>query len=268
VLRLAAICRRPTFWAEACAAAAWAALAAGTVLAWGGGGEAQGTAFTHGALWICTLGAGGASTASSHVVAASGGASLSAASLLAAAPMWALMSGAMMVPTATPGVRHVAVHSLYWRRRRATVEFLLAYLGVWLAFSVFVLGALTSWAPTRSPLALPASLAVAALWQLTPYKWRALRACHRPSPLPPRGWRATAGTVRFGLLNGSACLASCWAIMTAVALTGSPALLWMAAATVLICLEKLNLKPRATARRVAVLLTAAALAFAAAPFIA
>lgn len=263
-----AIRRRPTFWVEAAAAAAWAALAAGSVLAWGGGGAAQGAALTHGALWICTLGVGGASAASAHVTAASGGASVSAASLLAAAPMWALMSGAMMVPTAMPAVRHVAVHSLYWRRRRATVEFLLAYLAVWLAFSVLVLGLLTSWAPAQSQPALPIALAVAALWQLTPYKWRALRACHRPSRLPPRGWQATAGALRFGLLNGSACLASCWAIMTAVALTGSPALLWMAAATVLICLEKLNLKPRATARRVAILLAATTLAATAATLIA
>ena len=264
---LGAIRRRPTFWVEAAAAAAWAALAAGSVLAWGGGGATDGAAFAHGALWICTLGAQGASSASAHVGAASGGASLSAASLLAAAPMWALMAGAMMVPSALPAVRHVAVNSLYWRRRRAVVEFLLAYLGVWFAFSVFVLGALTLWAPAHSPIALPTALAVAALWQLTPYKWQALRACPRPRRRPPLGWLATTGTLRFGLLNGSACLASCWAIMTAVALTNSPALLWMAAATVLVYQEKLNLKPRKTARRVAVLLATTALAATAATLI-
>jgi predicted metal-binding membrane protein len=262
VRALGLIRRRPTLWAEAAAAAAWVALAAGSVAAWGRSSPGEGAALAHGALWICAIGVAGSPAAGAH--AASTGASLSLASLLAAAPMWALMSGAMMVPAAMPAVQHVAVHSLYWRRRRAMAEFLLAFLAVWLAFSVFVLGPLTSWAPARSPLALPAALALAALWQLTPFKWRALRACHRPIPLPPGGWRATVGTGRFGLLNGSACLASCWAIMTAVALTGSPLLLWMAAATGLICLEKLNLKPRAAARRVAVLLAAAALGLAAA----
>ena len=55
--------------------------------------------------------------------------------------------------------------------------------------------------------------------------------------------------------------------MTAVALTNSPALLWMAAATVLVYQEKLNLKPRKTARRVAVLLATTALAATAATLI-
>ncbi|HEX5593795.1 MAG TPA: DUF2182 domain-containing protein [Solirubrobacterales bacterium] len=251
--RLAAIRRRPTLWVEGAAAAAWVALAAGTVVARGSDGSGHGSVLAGGALWICTTGLGGAHAAAAQ--ATSGDvAPLTAASLLAAAPMWALMAGAMMVPTAMPAVEHVTLHSLYWRRRRAMVEFLLAFLAIWVAFGVFVLGALTSWGPARSPLALPAALALAALWQLTPWKWRALRACHRPSPLPPRGPRATAGTIRFGLLNGSACLASCWAIMAAVALTGSPALLWMAVATALICAEKLNLKPRRTARRVGALL--------------
>ena len=94
-----------------------------------------------------------------------------------------------------------------------------------------------------------------------------LRASPAPPRGPPLGGRATTGTLRFGLLNGSACLASCWAIMTAVALTNSPALLWMAAATVLVYQEKLNLKPRKTARRVAVLLATTALAATAATLI-
>jgi predicted metal-binding membrane protein len=257
VQALAAIRRRPTVLVEAAVAAAWVALAAGSVAAWGSGGSGGGALWSDGPLWICTTGVHGASTAGARLGA--GASSRASISLLAAAPMWALMSGAMMVPAAMPAVRHVAVHSLYWRRRRAMAEFLLAFLAVWLLFSVFALGALTSWGPSRSSAALPIALALAALWQLTPFKWRALRACHRPSPLPPRGRRAAAGTVRFGLLNGSACLASCWAIMAAVALAGSPALPWMAAATALIYAEKLNLKPRTAARRVAVLLTAAAL---------
>jgi predicted metal-binding membrane protein len=251
--------RRPTLWVEAAVAAAWVALATGSVAAWSEGGSSGGALWGHGALWICTTGLGRASSAA-HVAA--GGTSSTAVPLLAAAPMWALMSGAMMVPAAMPAVRHVAVHSLYWRRRRAMVEFLLPFLAVWLLFSVFALGALTSWGPAGSEAAVPAALALAALWQLTSFKGRAIRACHRASPLPPRGWRATLGSARFGLLNGGACLASCWAIMAAVALTGSPALLWMALATALVCAERLNLKPRSAARRVAVLLAAASFGFA------
>jgi predicted metal-binding membrane protein len=260
VQALGAIRHRPTAWVEAVVVAAWVALAAGSVAAWGSGGSDGGSLWSDGPLWVCTTGLHGAAAAGSHLSA--GASSPASASMLAAAPMWALMAGAMMVPSALPAVQHVAVHSLYWRRRRATGEFLLAFLAVWILFSVFALGALASWGPARSQAALPVALGLAALWQLTPFKWRALRACHRPSPLPPRGWRAALGSARFGLRNGAACLASCWAIMAAVALTGSPALLWMAAATGLVYAEKLNLKPRTAARRVAVLLAAAALGFA------
>jgi predicted metal-binding membrane protein len=256
VRALGAIRHRPTAWVEAAVAAAWVSLAAGSVLAWGSSASGGGSLLGDSPLWICTTGLGGASAAGAHLSA--GASSSASAPLLAAAPMWALMAGAMMVPTAMPAVHHVAVHSLYWRRRRAMAEFLLAFLAIWIPFSALALGVLTSWGPARSQLALPAALALAALWQLTPFKWRALRACHRPIPLPPRGRRATAGTLRFGLVNGSACLASCWAIMAAVALSGAPALIWMALATALIYVEKLNLKPRRAARRVAVLLAAAA----------
>ena len=78
--------------------------------------------------------------------------------------------------------------------------------------------------------------------------------------LPPRGWRATAGVARCGLHNGAAGLLSCWAMMLTTAFVGLPRLAWMALLTTLITVERLNLKPRRTARRVGALLGAAALA--------
>jgi predicted metal-binding membrane protein len=173
--------------------------------------------------------------------------------------MWAMMSVAMMLPTALPAVRHVAVNSLYWRRRRAVVEFLAVFLGIWAIFGAVVLDTLTSQKPAGSAAVLAAALALAALWQLTPLKRRALLACHRPQALPPHGWRATAGVARFGLRNGGACLASCWAMMLAVAVVSSARLTWMAMLTGLIVVEKLNLKPGRTARRIGALLGAAAI---------
>jgi predicted metal-binding membrane protein len=257
VRALRAIRSRPTFGVELCVAAAWILLAATSSLAQGSDGSGGEPLWSDGSLWACTLG----SADSAHHAAASGSerAVLGLPSLLAAAPMWALMVGAMMVPPAIPAVRHVAVNSLYWRRRQAVAEFLLAFLGIWLAFSVLVLRALDSWDAARSEWALAVAMGVAAAWQLTPLKWRALRACHRPSPLPPRGWRATLGAVRFGWRNAAACLLSCWAMMVALALVTSSMLIWMAALTALIYLEKLNLKPRAAARRAALPLAVAAL---------
>jgi predicted metal-binding membrane protein len=255
--RLQGLARRPTLWVEVSVAVAWTTLAAGAAAARGSGGFSGGGLPSHGTLWLCTLGAHGISSAGTD--AATAGTSITASTLLAAAPMWALMSGAMMVPSAMPAVQHVASHSLYWRRRRAAGEFIVSFLGIWLAFSVLVLGALTNWEQAESRAALPAALALAALWQLTPFKLWALRGCHRSSRLPPRGWQATMGAGRFGLSNGCACLASCWALMSAVALSRSPIFPWMAVATVLVYLEKKSVRPRRAARRLAILLAAAAL---------
>jgi predicted metal-binding membrane protein len=258
---LRGIGRRPTFWVELGVGLAWVALAvaSGEILA--AGGSPGGPSWSSGSIWFCDLsGAGMAPGAGGHAIA---GSAPKVASLAASLPMWALMAVAMMLPTAMPAVRHVAVNSLYWRRRRAVLEFIAVYLGTWAAFSALVLGVAVSRAPSGSAFVLPLVLAVAALWQLTPLKRRALRACHRPRPLPPYGWRATAGVARFGLGNGGACLASCWAMMLTMAVVGSARLAWMAALTALIAIEKLNLKPGRTARRIGLLLGTAAIAVAA-----
>jgi predicted metal-binding membrane protein len=176
--------------------------------------------------------------------------------------MWGLMAFAMMVPTAMPALRHVGVNSIYWRRRRATAEFLTVYLGIWLSFGLLMLLALSPWRQAHSPYAVAAALMAAALWQLTPAKRQALLACHRSLPLPPEGWRASVGAARFGLYNGGACLASCWTMMLAATLAGA-GVLWMGAMTVAMSVEKLAVRPRRAARRIAILLAAAALAIAA-----
>lgn len=254
---LRGIGRRPTLWAELAVGLAWVAMAvaSGEILA--AGGPRGGPAWTSGSVWFCHL--GGAGTTPGLGGEAVFGHAPKVASLAASLPMWALMAMAMMLPTAMPAVRHVAVNSLYWRRRRAVLEFVVVYLGIWALFSTLVLGVALARAPTGSALALPLVLAVAALWQLTPLKRRALRACHQPRALPPYGWRATAGVARFGLGNGGACLASCWAMMLTMAVVSSARLAWMAALTALVAIEKLNLKPARTARRSGLLLGAAAI---------
>lgn len=249
---LRGIGRRPTLWVELGVAAAWIALILGSTLARGADGSG-GSGWAHGSLWVCEIGIGAGG--GGHPGSAD---SMAAAPLLAGVPMWALMATAMMVPAGMPGVNHVGSKSLFWRRRRATAEFLAVFLGLWIAFGAIVLGPLSSWAPASSHYGLAAALALAALWQLTPLKLRAMRACHRSRPLPPRGWRASAGVADFALHNGSACIASCWAMMLAASLAGPGTLLWMGAMTGVMTAEKLAEKPLRTSRRVAALLTAAA----------
>lgn len=253
---LRSIGRRPTLWVELAVASAWLALLTGEAVARGFGGGAAGGDWSSGPLWICRLGAAG--THAGH------SAPLASATLLGGTPMWGLMALAMMVPTAMPAVHHVAGKSLYWRRRRAAAEFLAVFLGIWIAFSLLALGPLADWSGTGAGLAFPLALGAAALWQLTPLKLRALRACHRSRPLPPRGWRASRGVADFAFHNGAACLASCWAMMIAAAVSGPGRLLWMGAMTVLMSVEKLADKPRTASRRLAALLAAGAAGAAAA----
>ncbi|HEY2767000.1 MAG TPA: DUF2182 domain-containing protein [Solirubrobacteraceae bacterium] len=242
--------RRPTFAAELLLLSAWAALLALLVA------EALARAVPSATpLWWCTVGAMPGMASGSG---AAGGQSVPAA-IAAGMPMWALMSSAMMLPAALPAVRHVAVNSLCWRRGRAIAEFLAVYLAIWVAYGVLALGALAWTGRVRSAIVLAFALAVAAAWQLTDHKLRALRACHRSSPLPPRGWRASAGVARFGLRNGGACLGSCWAIMLVGALATSGRLLWMLALTALVCAEKLSNRPLRATRRTAALLAGGAL---------
>jgi predicted metal-binding membrane protein len=260
VPRLGSIGRRPALLVELSVAAAWLALLAAEAAA---GSTASGQGLAGGPLWICTLGAAGHGTAHG-----AGAGPVASASLLAGAPMWGLMALAMMTPTAMPAVHHVAGRSLYWRRRRAAVEFLAVFLGLWISFSLLALGPVSSWKAAGSPFAFPLALGGAALWQLTPLKLRALRACHRSRPLPPRGWRASAGVASFAFRNGLACLASCWAMMGAAVISGPGRMLWMVALSGAMTAEKLSDKPLTACRRLGALLAAAAVGVAAAELLA
>ncbi|WP_406076562.1 DUF2182 domain-containing protein [Streptomyces virginiae] len=191
------------------------------------------------------------------------GASVSAsASASVNVAMWALMSVAMMLPAAVPALVHVGTNSLRWRRRRAMATFAAVYLAVWIGYGALLLAPAQLWARLPEGVALACALALAAAWQLTVHKRRALRDCHRSSPLPPSGRRAVAGTCRFGLRQGWACLRSCWALMLvmAVASGGNGMLVWMAVLTGIVITERLARTPRRPTRLAAAVLAVAALA--------
>jgi predicted metal-binding membrane protein len=242
--------RRPTFAVELVVVSAWVALLAlfaGEALARSGSRA--------GPLWWCAPGAMPGMTSAAEA----GGSGTPMGAIVAGLPMWGLMTSAMMLPSALPAVRHVAVNSFRWRRSRAIGEFLAVYLGIWIAYGVLVLGLLALVGQVEGRLLVTVALGLAAAWQLSRPKLLALRACHRGSPLPPRGWRASAGVGRFALRNGGACLGSCWAIMLVTAVPTKGRLLWMLALTGIVCLEKLANHPRQATRRTAALLGSGAL---------
>ncbi|MGW6574149.1 copper chaperone [Streptomyces sp. NPDC054945] len=176
--------------------------------------------------------------------------------------MWALMCVAMMLPAAVPALAHVGTNSLRWRRQRAMATFAAVYLAVWIGYGALLLAPAPLWARLPHDVTLACALALAAAWQLTVHKRRALRDCHRSSPLPPSGRRAVAGTVRFGLRQGGECLRSCWALLLVMAVASgrSGMLVWMAFLTGIVLTERPARKPRRPTRLAAAVLAAAALA--------
>jgi len=221
------------------------------------------------AAWLALLAAAARDELAGHqaagMAAMPGMAGVHPAAVVAAVtglPGWVLMTVAMMGPAALVGVRHTGLNSLRWRRGRAMAGFAAAYLAVWAAFGALALAAaaLFTGAAVPGPAALAAVLAAAAAWQLTPAKRRCLRACHRSVPLPPRGWRAEWGSLRFGLRNGAACLGSCWCLMLVMVAAPAGQVLWMAGLAGAVTAERLALRPRAVTRFITVACAFAAVA--------
>jgi predicted metal-binding membrane protein len=100
-----------------------------------------------------------------------------------------------------------------------------------MAAGIVVIAAIARWRLDSAAAYVAAGFAAAALWQLTPVKRWALRACHRAMPLAPQGWRAEMDCLRYGSTMGGYCLASCGVLMLACSLAGHslPAMLGAAA---------------------------------------
>lgn len=235
-------------------AGAWVALIA---MPWSGGSGAEPSGGTAAMLGMAPM-PGMAGMSPAAAVGGRAGAAALGAVTLAAVAGWALMVIAMMVPSTLPAVSHVAANSLRWRRQRAMVTFLLVYLAIWVAVGAVILVFAPLWSPVHRTTVLAAVLAVAAAWQLTPAKRRALRDCHRSSPLAPTGVRATRDVIRFGLRNGFACVRSCWPLMLVMAVASSAMIFWMVVISGIVTTEKLAQKPRQASRCAAALLALAA----------
>ena len=141
---------------------------------------------------------------------------------------WAFMVVAMMVPLVVEPIRTTAARSLWRRRHRAIALFLTGYLTTWIGAGVaaILLARLLGLSEESPRLLVAAGFALAAGWQLSPAKRRALNACHRTVPLAPHGARADRDCLRHGAWTGARCVTSCWPLMLACALAGhAPAVL-------------------------------------------
>ncbi len=171
-----------------------------------------------------------------------------------AAIMWAVMMVAMMLPAAAP---MILVFATVNRKRRETpgaapyvntTLFVLAYLGVWSAFSVAAalgqwglraLALLSEDAMQAVPLAGAGLLAAAGIYQLTPLKHACLARCQTPIGFLLSEWReGNGGAFVMGLRHGLFCLGCCWVLMTLLFVGGVMNLAWVAAIAGFVLLEK------------------------------
>jgi predicted metal-binding membrane protein len=166
--------------------------------------------------------------------------------------MWTVMMIAMMLPSALP---FVFAFGAEHRNRRAhnlpyvpAGVFVAGYFAIWTAFSAVAAlvqgalhrGALLSPMMTATGSVFAGGILVAAgLYQWTPFKDACLRHCRSPLTFLLSDWREGAlGAFQMGIDHGLFCLGCCWLLMTLPFAAGVMNLLWMAAITVFILIEK------------------------------
>jgi hypothetical protein len=136
---------------------------------------------------------------------------------------WSVMVVAMMLPLIVDCTRTAAARSLWARRHWAIFVFTLGYLAAWILAGVVISAVIFTlrvqgW--YRPAIGAFAAFGLAAVWQLTAAKRRALRSCHRSIPMAPQGWRANRDCLRYGWIIGGNCLLSCGVLMAACSFSG------------------------------------------------
>lgn len=173
-----------------------------------------------------------------------------AANVLFTFAMWAVMMVAMMAGPAGP------VLLLFGAARRArgrsvalaVLTFGFGYILVWVGFSACA--ALAQWALHEAAMLSPAMAALspqlggailiaAGAYQLTPLKGACLTQCRSPLGFLMAYWReGTMGALRMGCRHGVFCLGCCWALMCVLFVVGVMNLVWVAALTAFVLIEK------------------------------
>jgi predicted metal-binding membrane protein len=164
--------------------------------------------------------------------------------------MWSVMMVAMMLPSASPMmltyaaiVRRHPGNSAY-----AAWVFTGAYLVIWTLFSAAATAsqlllehASLLYGGTRATSAAGAVLlTLAGLYQLTPFKNLCLAHCRSPLGFFMTEWRdGITGAFIMGIKHGMRCLGCCWMLMGLLFVFGAMNLIWVAALSILVILEKL-----------------------------
>ena len=188
-----------------------------------------------------------------------------AAGYLGLVAMWAIMSAAMMAPTALPAL--AVYDDLSARTGGGFGPLVMGYLAVWLGFSVlaaalqlalFSVGYLTVFGDSQSVALSGLLLLMAGGYQFSTLKDACASQCRAPLAFFMDHW--DEGAWRNGLRLGLVCLGCCWALMLLAFVGGVMNLAFMGLAMVLMALEKLPSIGEKITRPLGGLLIAAGLA--------
>ncbi|AOK26512.1 metal-binding protein [Burkholderia ubonensis] len=168
--------------------------------------------------------------------------------------MWWTMMIAMMTPGAAPLIllyRRVLRHygAADGASSASSLALLAGYLTIWLAFSIAaaslqkvlqptgLISAMMLW--SKSALLSAIVLAAAGIYQLSPFKRACLTQCRSPVQFLTTHWRpGVAGSFRLGLHHGLYCVGCCWLLMALLFVGGVMNLVWIAALSLVVFVEK------------------------------
>lgn len=158
--------------------------------------------------------------------------------------MWALMSGAMMAPTALPAF--ATYEDLGHTTHTKFAPLVIGYTIVWLGYSaiaagvqivLFQFGLIDALGTSLSDGLSAILLIVAGAYQFSPIKEACLSKCRMPLTFFMQHFEE--GPLRNGLRLGLICLGCCWALMALAFVGGVMNLAFMGLATILMILEKM-----------------------------
>ncbi len=166
--------------------------------------------------------------------------------------MWAVMMVGMMLPSVTPMVLIYAAvarkSAMQGMPVAPTAAFVSGYIAMWLIFSLFA--TIAQWGLDQAALLSPmmvsnsfglgAVLLIAAgIYQWLPIKDKCLDHCRSPVYFITTHWRpGSTGAFKMGLSHGAFCLGCCWVLMSLLFVVGVMNILWIAAITLFVLLEK------------------------------
>lgn len=166
--------------------------------------------------------------------------------------MWAVMMVGMMLPSAAPMILIYASVARKAQRQGTPVAsastFTLGYIFMWVVFSFFVtiaqwqldkLALLSPMMVANSPRLGAGLLIAAGIYQWLPLKSNCLRHCRSPFHFISSHWRpGNLGAFLMGLSHGAFCIGCCWVLMLLLFVGGVMNILWIAAITLFVLLEK------------------------------